>query len=277
MKTGTATAALVPYMTATIAVAVWMVIGATFRLDPNSYLLVGVPLVIAYQLFVRRKDLGALWVFRSTEQVLGKRSTVALGLLLAVAPVTALADAWKAGSTAAVLWCLCSLAGAPVAAWTISRTSPRDARSALPNVLSVVLVGAAVLSAATATSGGRLFPGLNDLPQVGRDALLFFTVCFILEEVAFRGAIDQHLSDSALRGARCWLSAIYASLLWGLWHFPLVFRDAATSSTATAVQVLALHLGIGGLLSLIARQSGSLALSAGAHALLDAWRDALVA
>jgi len=27
-----------------------------------------------------------------------------------------------------------------------------------------VFVGAAVLSAATATSGGRLFPGLNDLP-----------------------------------------------------------------------------------------------------------------
>src|ERR1017187_4676566 len=43
-------------------VAVWMIIGWVFHLDVNSYLLVGVPLVVAFQIFVRKKSLVALWV-----------------------------------------------------------------------------------------------------------------------------------------------------------------------------------------------------------------------
>ena len=43
-------------------VGIWMALGWAFKLGPNEYLLLGVPLTAAFQLGVRRQPLRALWV-----------------------------------------------------------------------------------------------------------------------------------------------------------------------------------------------------------------------
>jgi len=43
-------------------VALWMSLGSIFHLDTNFYLLIGVPLVVFFQRFVRQPPLRQLWV-----------------------------------------------------------------------------------------------------------------------------------------------------------------------------------------------------------------------
>ena len=42
---------------------------------------------------------------------------------------------------------------------------------------------------------------------------------FVLEEVAFRGALDAHVHHEG--EGRGWQSALFVSALWGLWHLPI--------------------------------------------------------
>ena len=50
------------YLAVTLFVAAWMAGGWLFRLDPNVYLLLGVPLPVLFQWLVRRRPIRALWV-----------------------------------------------------------------------------------------------------------------------------------------------------------------------------------------------------------------------
>ena len=47
---------------AVVFIGIWMAIGWLFHLDANSYLVVGVPLVVHFQLLVRKKPLVTLWI-----------------------------------------------------------------------------------------------------------------------------------------------------------------------------------------------------------------------
>ena len=58
-----------PYIESAAFVAVWMICGWLLRLDANVYLLFGVPLLVLFQLGVRRRPLRQLWV-RDPEQAL---------------------------------------------------------------------------------------------------------------------------------------------------------------------------------------------------------------
>jgi membrane protease YdiL (CAAX protease family) len=78
-----------------------------------------------------------------------------------------------------------------------------------------------------------------------------------------------------LKGAQCWISAVFVSVLRGPWHLPVSGIAAGTNIGQVLFRLLPVHLGIGVLLSIVARQSGTLVLPAGVHALLDAWRNAV--
>jgi len=110
------------------------------------------------------------------------------------------------------------------------------------------------------------------LPLMGlHDFLLYFPVCFALEEVSFRGALDAHLHR---RGARLGLtSALLGSLLWGLWHLPAL--PAGSRGPDAAVALMMVHSLIGVPLAIYWRQSGNLAVPAFTHAMIDAVRNAL--
>jgi membrane protease YdiL (CAAX protease family) len=95
----------------------------------------------------------------------------------------------------------------------------------------------------------------------------------VLEEVAFRGAIDDHVHRAD--GARGVLSALFVSALWGLWHLPIA--PGGLPLAVIAAQALLVHCVVGVPLSLARRRTGSLVVPAGAHALIDALRNGLAA
>jgi len=109
---------------------------------------------------------------------------------------------------------------------------------------------------------------------VGLKALMFyFPVSFLLEEVAFRGVIDAHVHrPTAQRGL--W-SAVVVSMIWGLWHWPVV-PHAALPLWVTAIQLIGVHTVIGVPLSIFWRRTGNLAVPAFTHAFIDGVRNALL-
>jgi membrane protease YdiL (CAAX protease family) len=109
--------------------------------------------------------------------------------------------------------------------------------------------------------------------HAGQDALVFLTsilaylpAMFLIEEVAFRGAVDSHVHH---QGDKYWVpSAIYVSALWGVWHAPMFGWDII-------VTLLWVQIAVGVFLSTFWRKSGNLGVPAGTHALIDTVRNVL--
>ena len=178
-------------------VALWMALGWTFHLDTNSYLLIGVSV---------GRALPAVRSSAATAAALGSRcggfSTW---------------PRWKCNRRASyprawirlnfrripekswivVLWFLCAVAGAVFAAFAITQQRASAARPALPSFISAVLIGMAIMAASALASHHDIGVPLSKLSLLLKQFLLYFTVTFVLEEVAFRGASGfAHLSAS---------------------------------------------------------------------------------
>jgi hypothetical protein len=86
-----------------------------------------------------------------------------------------------------------------------------------------ILTGWSNASTALPT-GGRLGPAA----LVGIEyLLLYIPVMIMMEEVAFRGAIDSHVrhpgeSHGVRSTVYAIVSAIVVSVLWGIWHYPII-------------------------------------------------------
>jgi membrane protease YdiL (CAAX protease family) len=258
-------------------VALWMALGWIFHLDTNSYLLIGVPLVVLFQRFVRRRPLPQLWVRDAAAFRLGLVGIV-MAVLLVIAPgYDLIFVAVPKKSWVVALWLLCALAGAVFAAFAITQQRASAARRALPSFISAVLIGMTIMAAvALATHHGIGVP----LPKVSlllKQFLLYFAVTFVLEEVAFRGALDSHIykppTDGQQRGSSAWLSAIFVSALWGIWHLPLLPTGGMAAFAAAIPLLIIVHTLTGVPLSFCWRASGTLVLPAAAHALIDSYRN----
>jgi membrane protease YdiL (CAAX protease family) len=110
-----------------------------------------------------------------------------------------------------------------------------------------------------------------------RSLLLYIPALFMMEEVAFRGAIDSHVRHPGERhgvGATVYgiASAIVVSVLWGLWHYPITPHASVIEGVAL---VLPLQVTVGSFLSLFWRRSGNLMVPAFVHATIDSVRNAL--
>jgi membrane protease YdiL (CAAX protease family) len=123
-------------------------------------------------------------------------------------------------------------------------------------------------------TGGSLGPDV----LVGIESLLLYIpALFMIEEVAFRGAIDSHVRHPGERqgvGSTVYgiASAIIVSVLWGLWHYPIV---AHASVVQVVAQLLLLQVAVGPFLSLFWRRSGNLMVPGFVHATIDSVRNAL--
>ena len=115
------------------------------------------------------------------------------------------------------------------------------ARRALPSFISAVLIGMAIMAASALASHHDIGVPLSKLFLLLKQFLLYFTVTFVLEEVAFRGALDSHIyqppTDGQRRGGSAWLSAIFVSALWGIWHLPLL-PTGGVAAFAAAIPLL---------------------------------------
>ncbi len=115
-------------------------------------------------------------------------------------------------------------------------------------------------------------PGFQTILHVGGGQFLLGPVGFVVEEVFFRGGLDTYLH----RGEKTtgWLSAIYISALWGVWHLPgSALMAGHLLSTIVGLVVSQIILGVP--LSLLWRKSGNLAVPDTTHALLEAVRSIL--
>jgi membrane protease YdiL (CAAX protease family) len=264
---------------AALAAALWIGLGLALRPDPNIYLLLGVPITAAFQLWVRRRPLHTMWVRDAAEFGLDRRDAL-VAALLAAAPGYVLArhlittrtgvDWVRSG------WMLAAMAGAVGAAFAFRRFS----RWKLGQLLRCVAITGAIgimLNVSTWLAREPTAPvtaaaALNGVVWL----LLYLPVAFVLEEVFFRGALDAHVHREG--DARGLATAAFVAALWGLWHLPITAaRDPAARELiwASAPILIILHVIFGLPLAIYWRRTGNLAVPATAHAVINAVRNAL--
>jgi len=265
-------------------VGVWMAIGRVFHLDANSYLVVGVPLVAFFQLFVRKKPLVTLWVREATRFRLNLYG-ILLGLGLAVLPAVKLIQNLSSTSRWShlpeILWYLCCIVGAFGAAFAFSHFTKRTWKelgfcagtAGTIGCLTMLLSFLARLAVKSMHHTPVTFTWANVLAGV-ESFVLYVPVCFVLEEVVFRGAIDSHVFQPGDKGQ--WWTAFFVSTLWGLWHLPIVDTKGITQLMTLIIVLPCIHIAVGVFLSLSWRRSGNLAVPAIVHAFIDAVRNMLL-
>jgi membrane protease YdiL (CAAX protease family) len=251
-------------------VAAWMGLGLALRLEPNGYLLLGIPLTLAFQYFVRRAPVMELWVRDGPPFHPG--AGLAVSLALVVLPVYLLVHAVRGGAPPSVAGILiAAMMGSVAVAYALQHFRWATARALATCVATAG--GAAIVLMLLGVAGARAHRPLAQSLEIGvRSFLLYLPIVFLLEEVSFRGALDSHVHRPG--EGRGIASAIALSALWGLWHLPI-----ATPGTplATAGQLLLLHVPVGFFLSLSWRRSGNLLVPGTAHAFMDAVRNAVLA
>jgi hypothetical protein len=258
-------------------VAVWMAIGELMEIDPgessfgwktNVYLLIGIPIVLAFQLWLARRPISDLWV-RGGRPV-GKRVAFrVIGVALAIYPLIFLIKAISDdpdGLLAYVAYALAAIAGAFAAAYSFNHFTRETLRYLLLCLATAGVIGVLpflIDDVHTLTHPVAGHSGVDFL--FGLESFwLYIASLFVMEEVAFRGAFDSHAQQEGDR--RGLLTAVFIACLWGAWHAPLLGWDEIVG--------LVLYQGaVGTLLSIWWRRSRNLGVTAGTHALIDSIRN----
>lgn len=258
-------------------VGIWMAIGWLFHLDANSYLLIGVPLVIVFQVFVRKKSLVSLWV-RDADRFRLDIGGVVIALAVAVWPTINIIQSFKSSAWSShlpeMLWMVCCIGGSFCAAFSLRHFTGETWKSLLFCMATAGIIGCGIMVAGVLVRKHSIIPNYQQA-LVGLSSFgLYFPVSFILEEVVFRGAIDSHVHQ--LGDSRSWLSALFVSALWGLWHLPILGVKGILQLVALIILMPCIHIATGVFLSLSWRRSGNLAVPAIVHATIDAVRNMLL-
>ena len=260
-------------MEATVFVGVVIAVGELIGADrqPNTYLLLTIPLTAAFQLLICRRAITELWIRGSPPP--GRRGlATGIAIALAVYPfVTLIQEIRDGGSLALVLYDVAAIGGAGAAGYCFSQLDRDGWRSLARCTVIVVAIGVAVkLIAGTAEAFAHptaVHPHADVLTGI-TSLLLYVPALFLIEEVTFRGAVDSHVSGPDEPHGL--VSAIYVSLLWSLWHAPIYGWKVAVAAGIVNM------IPAGVVLSLYWRRSGNLAVSGTAHATNDAIRNAML-
>ncbi len=257
----------------------WIAAGLLLDMSPQAYLVFGIPLTAGFQLFVRKRPIKELWV-RGGPGLSLRTVSLKLAILLAIVPFVNLAvSVVKGQGLDYILFYLAAIVGAGAAAYALGQFRRETWRYlglclVTAGLLGILLVIDAFAHSTALPIGGRLGPDA----LVGIEwLLLYIPAVFIMEEVAFRGAIDSHVRhpdehhglNSTVYGIA---SAIVVSVLWGLWHYPVVPHASVIQVVAT---LLVLQVATGPFLSLFWRRSGNLMVPGFVHATVDSVRNAL--
>jgi membrane protease YdiL (CAAX protease family) len=259
---------------AVVFVALWMAAGYLVPRDPNLYLLIGIPLTLGFQRFVRRRPVRELWVRDTPAFGLDRKGRVLAGVLL-LAPTALMVQALVVGQWVGAAWLAAAVAGAVAAAWALRQLRRAEVASWARWVLLITAIGMVALGVTlvpAAVAAGWPGPAGLRIAAAVEAILLYVPVQFFIEEVSFRGLLDTHVHRKGAK--RQWPSALLVSALWGVWHLPV----AATGQPLliTIAQMLAVHCLIGVPMSLAWRRTGNLTVPVIAHALIDAFRNAVM-
>jgi membrane protease YdiL (CAAX protease family) len=251
-------------------VGAWVALGYLFCPNDLAYLLLGVPLTIGFQTLVRRRPLRELWVQDATPFPLDRRGLV-LAAVLVAAPAYFGLQAFPGADWSLIGWYIAAAIGAFGAAFALRATT---AVAMLRSAMLPLTIGAGGMTAVLGgihVATGTPVHLVAVFGTVAKYLAIYFPLTFIIEEVAFRGALDAHTHHDG--DGHGWLSAVYVSALWGLWHLPFTTGMALPLLVA---ELLAVHILIGVPLSFAWRRSRNLAGPAFAHAAIDAVRNALM-
>ena len=249
-------------------VAIWVATGYLLRLSSNAYLLLGIPLTAGFQLLVRRRPLRELFASGTNRFALDRRG-VAMAAVLAMTPGYYAAGAFTAGDWTTFGWYLAAMVGAVTAAFSLRAGSVLATLRSATIPIAVGAVGMATVFGAVHIATGMPLPAMAAVAALAKYTALYYPATFLLEEVAFRGAIDAHVHhDGDPRG---WQSAVLVSALWGLWHLPV---SSGFPLPLMVVELVAVHVFLGVWLSFAWRRTRNLGGPALAHAVIDAVRNA---
>jgi membrane protease YdiL (CAAX protease family) len=252
---------------AVLLVASWMALGWLLHLDDYAYLLLGIPLCILFQLFVRRKPLSSCWV-RDTTTLRFDAIGVLIAVVFLVFPVWVTISEWRTTTTLLHLYFFSCIAGAIGVAFALRRFTVKAAWSLLLCLATAGVLGCAEMLLIAFAEHHNLPLTLARAKFGFGQLLLLLPVCFVVEEVAFRGVLDSHVQHP--QDSRPWLSAVLLSAMWGWWHLPIT--PSSAFSAALVVYPIT-HAIVGVPFSLFWRRSGNLFVPALVHALIDAVRN----
>jgi membrane protease YdiL (CAAX protease family) len=254
-------------------VAVWVSAGYLLPISSNGYLLLGIPLTIAFQALVRRRPLRELLAGGTNRFALDRRGLL-LAAALAVAPAIFAAKAVSSGDWVGLGWYLAATAGAFCAAFALRASSVLGALRSAAQPIAVGSLGFAAVYTGVHMATGTPVSVDTIVVTIVQFTALYFPATFLLEEVSFRGALDAHVHhEGEGRGVA---SAVFVSTLWGLWHLP-VSNTLALPVPIQAGVLVVVHVLLGVPLSLAWRRTRNLAGPGFAHAFNDAVRNAFMA
>jgi membrane protease YdiL (CAAX protease family) len=247
----------------------YMAAGFALELSAEAYLLLGIPITIAFQLVVVRRPIRSLWLRDAPALVFTPRSTLA-ALVIAIAPALVAIDGLRSGHASVAGWGVAGMAGAVAAIYAL-RAMDRTAIHATVRATvagSAVLVG--VMIAYRLATGGFHGNVGSALVTLGVSIATYLPVVFVIEEVLFRGLVDPYLRGSGPGPDRG--SALFGSALWGIWHLPVA---SIGLGLVTIPYLVVVHVIIGSFLVTAWRRTGNLAAPGIAHAVADALRNAV--
>jgi membrane protease YdiL (CAAX protease family) len=262
----------VRYLIVLGVVAGWMTLGGMFHLNAYVYLMLGVPLLVFFQIGVARRPLSELWIRPATPAPFPWWGYLLIPVFMAW-PVIELVRLPDRASWILQLYLGCAIVGAVPLAFTLTRLSRKVLSSLLLCLATGGVLGCAKMVIG-AWSAHHLHPLSWDSAGFGAlQFLILLPVCFVLEEVFFRGGLDSYLHRPG--DPLPWLSAFFISLLWGLWHLPILGIRGILPLLGAALILPPLHCLTGVPYALYWRRSGSLLVPATSHALVDAVRNML--
>jgi membrane protease YdiL (CAAX protease family) len=280
-QTGSPPSQLIRCVQVAVFVGIWMAIGWGFHLGGDSYLVVGVPLVVIFQLGVRKKPLVTLWI-RDAERFRLSPLGILLGLCLAILPTVRLVQTLRSVNWSSqipeILWYVCCIIGAFGASFSFCRFTRQTGKELRFCLLTAGVIGCGTMLLGAFTRWALLHKPIvvnGHMAAVGVGSfILYVPVCFVLEEVVFRGALDSHVFQPGDKGQ--WWTALLVSTLWGWWHLPIVGATGISQLIKYVVVLPCIHIAVGVFFSLSWRRSGNLAVPATVHAFIDAVRNMLM-
>ena len=255
----------------------WVLLGRDLHLDPNSYLLVGIPLLVVFQLCVARRPIRELWLKHQPAFRLTKLGCVAAAVAM-IYPAYGLIEDWRHETLPERLWLIAATLGAIPLGFTVGYATRRTWLSLL-----VCFAIAGTLCCAEMLLGSMVIhlhhprhphDAMTTVRIIARNFLLYMPVCFMIEEVFFRGGLDSFMQREGDRHG--WLTAVLLSAFWGWWHLAIFPKTTWMDFAVLVIALPLIHLIPGVTFSYTWRMSGSLLAPAVVHGFIDSFRNAVM-
>ncbi len=119
---------------ATLVIGGYMALGFAFRLSAEGYLLVGIPITVAFQVLVVRRPLRALWL-RSTPAMTFTRRSITAVVVVAIAPAAIVIRGVRDGDPVLAAYGLAAIVGAVGAVYAMRAMDGDAVRSTIRTTL----------------------------------------------------------------------------------------------------------------------------------------------